>query len=158
VFYRLRIYDLVPDNAEVFHEFFVSRLLPVQLRHGARLVGRWQTDDDRVVGVWEYDSREDYDRISDAVRSDPDSIAAQAYRRSSLPQLFTKRDEGFIISTVPQGTDTGWSTPHRLPQRRCGRFARTGHSPGDLADELTPPGGGALGHIHVGDTRRDSRR
>ena len=35
-------------------------------------------------------------------------IEAQAYRRSLLPQLFTERDETFMTSTIPTGTDTGW--------------------------------------------------
>ena len=48
--YRMRIYSAVPENLAAFHEFFRDYLLPVQLRHGARLVGRWQTEDSRVVG------------------------------------------------------------------------------------------------------------
>src|SRR4051812_14138979 len=103
MFYRLRIYQAVPENAEVFRQFFLTRLLPVQLRHGARLVGRWQTEDDRVVAVWEYDSREDYERISAAVRTDPDSVAAQQHRHRSLPPFFTGREEVFMTSTVPPG-------------------------------------------------------
>ena len=45
VLYRMRIYRAVPENLETFHEFFRNYLLPVQLRHGARLTGRWRTDD-----------------------------------------------------------------------------------------------------------------
>ncbi len=41
--YRMRIYRAVPENLAAFHEFFRDDLLPVQLRHGARLIGRWQT-------------------------------------------------------------------------------------------------------------------
>jgi hypothetical protein len=51
----MRIYESVRGNLPLFHEFFLSHLLPVQLRHGARLVGRWETEDGRVVAVWEYD-------------------------------------------------------------------------------------------------------
>jgi len=40
VLYRMRIYQAVKENLPVFHEFFRTHLLPVQLRHGARLVGR----------------------------------------------------------------------------------------------------------------------
>jgi hypothetical protein len=57
VIYRMRIYQAVPENLPVFHEFFRAHLLPVQLRHGSRLVGRWETEDGRVVAVWEYDDR-----------------------------------------------------------------------------------------------------
>jgi hypothetical protein len=52
--YRMRIYQAVTENLPVFHEFFCAFLLPVQLRHGARLVGRWETEDGRVVAIWEY--------------------------------------------------------------------------------------------------------
>jgi NIPSNAP len=51
VIYRMRIYQAVPENLSIFHEFFRAHLLPVQLRHGARLVGRWETEDGRVVAV-----------------------------------------------------------------------------------------------------------
>ena len=78
VIYRMRIYDTVSENLQLFHEFFRTYLLPVQLRHGARLVGRWEAHDGRVIAVWEYDDRAAYEHIDAAVRSDPDSsIAAQ---------------------------------------------------------------------------------
>ena len=44
--YRIRRYTAVPENAAAFHDFFNRHLLPVQQRHGARLVGRWATDDE----------------------------------------------------------------------------------------------------------------
>lgn len=97
--YRMRIYAAEPENIAVFNRFFRERLLPVQLRHGARLVGRWQTEDNRIVAVWEYDSHADYVRIQAAVREDPDSRAAQALRRD-LPAFFRDREEVFMRSTV----------------------------------------------------------
>lgn len=101
--YRLRIYKLVPEHAEIFREFFLTRLLPVQLLHGARLIGRWQTEDDRVVAIWEYDSDDEYRRIDEAVRADPEFIAAQRHRRAALPSFFTVREEVLMHSTVPPG-------------------------------------------------------
>jgi hypothetical protein len=89
--YRMRVYKVVRDNAPAFHRFFRERLLPVQLRRG--------TEDGRVVAVWEYDDRAAYERIELAVRNDPDSAAAQEYRRSLEP-LFTKLDETFMVSTL----------------------------------------------------------
>jgi NIPSNAP len=47
----MRIYRAVPENLATFHDFFRRYLLPVQLRHGARLVGRWETEDGRVVAI-----------------------------------------------------------------------------------------------------------
>jgi len=99
MFYRMRIYSGVARNVSLFNDFFANWLLPVQLRHGARLVGRWQTDDDRIVAIWQYDSREAYEKIDAAIRSDPDAIAAQKYRRS-LPKLFETAEQTFMHSTL----------------------------------------------------------
>ena len=50
--YRMRVYEVVRENLDRFNQFFKDHLLPTQLRHGARLVGRWSTEDDRVVAIW----------------------------------------------------------------------------------------------------------
>lgn len=102
VIYRMRIYQAVPEHLETFHRFFLERLLPVQQRHGARLVGRWQTKDQRVVAVWEYDDENAYARIDAAVRADPDAAAAQAHRRAELPVFFTTEEEVLMHSTLPE--------------------------------------------------------
>lgn len=97
--YRMRIYDTVRENLPLFHDFFRTHLLPVQLRHGARLVGRWETDDGRVVAVWEYEDRAAYEQIDAAVRADPDSGRAQRHR-AQLPPLITAQQETFMASTL----------------------------------------------------------
>jgi hypothetical protein len=99
VIYRMRIYDTVRENLPIFHDFFRTHLLPVQLRHGARLVGRWETEDGRVVAVWEYDDRPAYERMESAVRRDPDSRRAQQHR-ATLPPLITGQEEIFMTSTL----------------------------------------------------------
>ena len=100
VIYRLRIYKAVPENLAAFHDFFRDHLLPVQERHGARLVGRWETDDSRVIAIWEYDSRDAYERINAAVASDPASRRAQEFR-ATIPPLFTEREEVFMAAVPP---------------------------------------------------------
>jgi NIPSNAP len=65
----------------------------------SRLIGRWQTEADRVVAVWEYDDRQAYERIQAAVRADPATRQAQQVRRS-LPALITATDETFMSSTL----------------------------------------------------------
>jgi len=95
----MRIYQAVPDNLQEFHEFFRTHLLPVQLRHGARLVGRWETEDGRVVAVWEYADRAAYERIEAAVRADPETATARQ-RRRELPPLVVTREEVFMTATV----------------------------------------------------------
>lgn len=97
--YRMRIYRAVPENLTAFHEFFRDYLLPVQLRHGARLIGRWQTDDHRVVAVWEYDDRRAYERIDAAVRADPATQEARE-QRARLPTIFTAQEETFMHSAA----------------------------------------------------------
>lgn len=97
--YRVRRYVAVPENLGAFHDFFNGHLLPVQVRHGARLVGRWETDDQEVIAVWEYDDMAAYERIDAAVRADPDSVEAQKQRKNLGP-LFTEKHETFARSTV----------------------------------------------------------
>ena len=97
--YRMRIYQAVPANLPAFHDYFREYLLPVQQRHGARLVGRWETEDNRVVAIWEYDDREAYERVQAAVESDPDFIAAQKHW-DNLPPLFTEKNDVLMVSTV----------------------------------------------------------
>jgi hypothetical protein len=103
VIYRMRIYDTVRENLPAFHEFFRTHLLPVQLRHGARLVGRWEAEDGRVVAIWEYDDRSAYERIEMAVRGDPDSRTARQHR-AMLPPLISGQEETFMTSTAPMNT------------------------------------------------------
>lgn len=97
----MRIYHAVRENLPLFHDFFREYLLPVQLRHGARLIGRWETDDGRVVAVWEYEDRSAYEHIEAAVRADLDSRRAQQ-RRTELPPLLTAQEETFMVATVPR--------------------------------------------------------
>jgi ribosomal protein S18 acetylase RimI-like enzyme len=99
IIYRMRSYAVVPEQRAAFDSFFEDHLLPAQLKHGARLVGRWATDDGRVVAVWEYDSRAELERIQAEVARDPDSVRAQAIR-ATLPPLFTSMQETFMTSTL----------------------------------------------------------
>ena len=43
--YRIRRYAAVPERLAAFNDFFSGYLLPIQVRHGARLVGRWEAAD-----------------------------------------------------------------------------------------------------------------
>jgi hypothetical protein len=99
VIYRMRIYQAVPQHLAAFHAFFRDHLLPTQQRHGARLVGRWETTDARVVAVWEYDDETAYRRIETAVRDDPASARVRQIRES-LPDFFVSRDEVLMRSTL----------------------------------------------------------
>ena len=93
----MRTYQAVPESIDRFNAFFEEHLLPTQLRYGARLVGRWSTEDGRVVAIWEYDSRAEYDRIQKAVELDPETARAKEFR-ATLPPLFTSLGETFMSS------------------------------------------------------------
>ena len=100
--FRLRQYKVAPGKTETFNAFFREYLLPVQKRYGARLIGRWQTEDGgRIAALWFYDNLEEYKKIQANVRADPDSVRAQAYRRAELNPLYTETEEVFMVSTVP---------------------------------------------------------
>lgn len=96
------MYRVAPGKLEAFNAFFLTRLFPVQRRYGATLVGRWESDDGEViVALWAYKSLDAYHAIQNRVRSDPDSAAAQAYRREHLDPLFTETEEWMMTTTVP---------------------------------------------------------
>ena len=97
--YRIRRYAAVPESLPAFHEFFRTQLLPVQLRHGARLIGRWETDNHEVIAVWEYDDETAYRRVAEAVATAPQAAAAQRVR-ATLGPLFTEKYESFARSTL----------------------------------------------------------
>ena len=100
--YRMRVYETVRENLPVFPVFFRDHLLPVQLRHGARLVGRWETDAGRVVAIWEYADRAADERINEAVRQDPDSRRARE-RRAQLPPIIRAQEETFMTRAPDLG-------------------------------------------------------
>ena len=96
----MRTYRASPDRLASSHRVFFEQVLPVHEKHGARLVGRWQGDDGRIVVIWEYDSRADCERIQKAVREDPDSAATTELRQSS-GLLGADAEEVLMTSTEP---------------------------------------------------------
>ncbi|MGM8216050.1 NIPSNAP family protein [Bacillaceae bacterium W0354] len=74
MFYRKKTYQVQPDFVPIFNKHFNKNLLPTQLKYGARLIGRWMTDESEdlveIFAIWEYDSYEDYVEIERQVRSD----------------------------------------------------------------------------------------
>ncbi|MAE66972.1 MAG: hypothetical protein CMJ18_22155 [Phycisphaeraceae bacterium] len=81
--YRMRTYRSTPDRIASSHEVFYEHVHPVHVKHGARFIGRWQTEDDRIVVIWEYDSVEECERIQKAVHDDPALVATDTKRKSS---------------------------------------------------------------------------
>ena len=96
----MRIYRV--DEERGLSGLFLQHLLPVQRRYGAHLVGRRVTEQrDRVVTIWEYDTLDAYNEIAEAVRSDPDSLAARHILMSKMPPLYQDLEEVLMTSTVP---------------------------------------------------------
>jgi 8-oxo-dGTP diphosphatase len=97
--YRRRTYRVLPEQVDVFTEFFHECLLPNQMKHGARLVGRWVSEArDEVVAIWEYESREEFEQIQERVRADELHRQAQE-RRRELGELFVEVKEDWLEAT-----------------------------------------------------------
>lgn len=78
MFYRRKHYIVVDDFVAPLNELFSKVNLPNQLKHGARLVGRWMIPLDggvtEIFAIWEYDSVESYRRVEEKVRGDRDHV------------------------------------------------------------------------------------
>jgi hypothetical protein len=74
MFYRRKFYTVKSDFVEEFNAHFNNTNFPNQLKHGARLVGRWMKDNEdgtfEIFAIWEYDSYEEYLEIESNVRND----------------------------------------------------------------------------------------
>lgn len=74
MFYRRKFYVVKNEFVEIFNAHFNETNLPNQLKHSARLVGRWMVPKDEatteVFAIWEYDSYEEYQAIVKKVRND----------------------------------------------------------------------------------------
>lgn len=101
VVFRMRTYEVAPGRLEAFTAFFEEHLLPVQLRHGARLVGRWATPDaGRVISLWAYADTAQLEAVERLVRDDPASATART-RRAEIEPLVFSTAEVLLDSTVP---------------------------------------------------------
>ncbi|MBN6205231.1 NIPSNAP family protein, partial [Ralstonia pickettii] len=60
MFYRRKYYIVKNDFVEIFNTHFNETNLPNQMRHGARLLGRWMAPNSEttteIFAIWEYDS------------------------------------------------------------------------------------------------------
>jgi 8-oxo-dGTP pyrophosphatase MutT (NUDIX family) len=88
---RYRRYRVLPGREAAFTDFFLQHLLPVQLEHGAELVGRYADETGQtVVALWRYD--------------DEASLAAieRIVGRWDLDPLVESVEELVLHSTVPR--------------------------------------------------------
>ncbi|WP_078380427.1 NUDIX domain-containing protein [Sutcliffiella halmapala] len=97
--FRRKTYRVNPEKLEVFTDFFHQYLYPNQIKHGAKLVGRWVTEQkDEVVAIWQYEDREHYESIEHAIRNSELHKLAQA-KRKELGELFFESQEDFLNAT-----------------------------------------------------------
>ncbi|MBK5463486.1 NIPSNAP family protein [Peribacillus sp. TH27] len=69
--YRRETYKVLPEKVSLFTGFFHAYLLPNQLKNGAKLVGRWITENkDEIITLWEYPNYEEYMKIEERVKKD----------------------------------------------------------------------------------------
>ncbi|TDL67681.1 MULTISPECIES: NIPSNAP family protein [Paenibacillus] len=74
MFYRRKFYIVRNEFVDIFNAHFEETNLPNQIKHGARLVGRWMVPGNEstteIFAIWEYDSYEEYKKVEKIVRSD----------------------------------------------------------------------------------------
>ncbi|RED59174.1 NIPSNAP family protein [Cohnella lupini] len=78
MFYRRKYYIVNNEFVDTFNKHFRETNLPNQLKHGARLIGRWMSPytetTTEVFAIWEYDSHEKYEEVERNVRSDSEHL------------------------------------------------------------------------------------
>lgn len=79
LFYRRKFYIVKNEFVEFFNAHFNENNLPNQIKHGARLIGRWMIPNTEttteIFAIWEYDSYEKYKEIEANVRNDQDHVS-----------------------------------------------------------------------------------
>jgi len=94
MYHRRETYKVLPDKIEEFQQFFEQFLLPVQVKNGARLVGKWLTESKDVMVIWEYPSLEEYRKIQQRVHKDEMMKKMQEYiLRFGKPYLQSSFEE-----------------------------------------------------------------
>jgi len=72
LFYRRKFYIVKNEFVDIFNAHFYETNFPNQIKHGARLVGRWMApsyeDTTEIFAIWEYDSYEKYKEIETIIR------------------------------------------------------------------------------------------
>ncbi|RPF53400.1 NUDIX hydrolase [Aquisalibacillus elongatus] len=96
MFFRRKTYQISSDQIETFNNFFHHYLLPNQLAHGAKLVGRWVNEEkSEIMAMWEYESKEHYEKIEQKIKQTELHQMAQEKRKG-----FTyESQEDFMYST-----------------------------------------------------------
>jgi len=102
--YRKKSYKINPDKLKQFNDFFHHYLYPNQIKHGAKLIGRWVNEsNDKIEAIWQYESIEQYEQIEIMIRESELHLKAKE-KRAQLGELFIESHQEFLTSTSPIGT------------------------------------------------------
>ncbi len=98
--YRRKTYAIQPEKLNEFNEFFHTYLYPNQLKHGAKLIGRWVNEsENEITATWQYNSIEQYEEIERSIRQSSLHTKAQE-RRAELGELYLDSREEMLTSTA----------------------------------------------------------
>ncbi|MDY0407545.1 NUDIX domain-containing protein [Virgibacillus soli] len=101
MFYRKKTYHITPEMLDRFNQFFHRYLYPNQIKHGAKLIGRWVNEEQsEITAIWKYTSRNQYEQIENKIRQSDIHQQAQQERKRIEPIYISSREE-FITSTAP---------------------------------------------------------
>lgn len=96
MFYRRETYRVRPEKLHELNEFFHKYVLSNQVKNGAKLIGRWVTEEnDEVVVMWEYPSFEEYLKIEERVLKDDMYKLAEEQLRKIGP-LYVDFSQDFL--------------------------------------------------------------
>lgn len=102
--YRRKTYKINSEKLDDFNHFFHQYLYPNQIKHGAKLIGRWVNESkDEILAIWEYRNIEHYESIESKIRnSELHHIAKE--KRKELGDLYIESNQDFLSSTAYPGT------------------------------------------------------
>ncbi|MBE4909865.1 NUDIX domain-containing protein [Bacillus luteolus] len=102
--YRRKTYKIKPEKLNDFNQFFHSYLYPNQIKHGAKLIGRWVNEDkDEILAIWEYKSIEHYEGIENLIRNSELHQKAKE-KRMEIGELYIENNQDFLTSTASPAT------------------------------------------------------
>ena len=92
--YRKKTYEIDSSFLQAFNDFFHTYLLPIQWKHGAKLIGRWVTDGQKhITEIWEYESYDAYETIEAKVHRDELYQKAEENRSSITSAILSSKLE-----------------------------------------------------------------
>ncbi len=99
MFCRREIYKISPGRIIECNTFFNEYVMPIQLKNGAKLIGRWITEEENeILTMWHYPSYDDYLKIEERVKKDELHQQAQA-QLLKLGKLYLDSRQDFLTST-----------------------------------------------------------